>query len=449
MDSEGDHLSMDAIYDPFSPEVIWDPYPYYRRLLREAQVHHEAEHDLWVLTRYDHVQRALRDHRALSSAEGVGFQRMGLPMMLTLDPPDHTRLRRIVSREFTPRNLERWRSIVERLAHDAVSRLLEREGADFVEEVAAPLPVGVIAGMLGLPAADLPELRQISDDIVEGFKMSRQYSHVARQLTGFLANGSVVEWFTRFGMRFPGPTGLVMRSLARFAHNAEGATLWGGDIERSVAAVSRLQAYCGALVRHRRRHPGDDLVSQMLRPHEEGALDEAEVFWFFLLLLLAGHETTTNLLGNLLLALIANPEEWRALCADPSLVPSAVNEALRFESPIQGFFRTAKEPYRAGDVEIPRGGRVLVLFAAANRDPEHYPDPDAFRVRRNPTDHLGFGGGIHFCLGASLAEMEGRAVLSELVSRTSELTIAGAVERTTNPTLRGVKRLPLGCAAAA
>jgi hypothetical protein len=127
-------------------------------------------------------------------------------------------------------------------------------------------------------------------------------------------------------------------------------------------------------VRDRRRHPGDDLVSQMLRPHEEGALAEAEVFWFFLLLLLAGHETTTNLLGNLLLALIANPEEWRALRADPSLVPSAVNEALRFESPIQGFFRTAKEPYRAGDVEIPRGGRVLVLFAAANRDPEHYPD---------------------------------------------------------------------------
>ena len=442
-------LSRNGIYDPFSPEVIDDPYPFYRSLLRDSRVHHEEEHDLWVLTRYDDVQRALRDHRALSSAEGVAFQRMGLPMMLTLDPPDHTRLRRIVSREFTPRNLERWRSIVERLAHDAVSRLLEREGADFVEEVAAPLPVGVIAGMLGLPADDLPELRQISDDIVEGFKMSRQYSRVARQLTRFLAYGSVVEWFTLFGMRFPGPTGTVIRSLARFARNAEGATLWGGDIERSVAAVSRLQAYCGGLVRERRRHPGDDLVSQLLRPHDDGALSEAEIFWFFLLLLLAGHETTTNLLGNLLLALVANPDQWLALRTDPSLVPSAVNEALRFESPIQGFFRTAKQPYRVGEIEIPQGGRVLVLFAAANRDPDHYPDPDAFLVRRNPTDHLGFGGGIHFCLGAALAAMEGCAVLSEIVSRTSELTIAGRVERTTNPTLRGVRRLPLRCAVSA
>jgi cytochrome P450 len=145
----------------------------------------------------------------------------------------------------------------------------------------------------------------------------------------------------------------------------------------------------------------------------------------------------------MVLALIANPAEWALLRDDPSLVPAAVNEALRFEAPIQGFFRTALEPYRVGDVEIPAGGRVLLLFAAANRDPRRYPDPDRFLVRRNPTDHLGFGGGIHYCLGAALAGMEGAAVLSRLLARSTRLELAGEARRTSNPTLRGVKRLPL------
>ena len=435
-------------YDPFDPAVIADPYPHYARLLGGPRVHRDTERDFWTLTRYEDVTRALREHRALSSAEGVAFQKSGLPMMLTLDPPDHTRLRRIVSREFTPRNLERWRAIVDDLARAAVARLAERPGADFVEEVAGPLPVGVIAGMLGLPDEDLPALRRMSDDAVEAFKMSRPQSRITERLNRLLTAGCVVEAFTRFGMRFPRPTGVVLRSLARIATQAEankteGKALWGADIERSVAAVGDLQAYCGDLVRERRRRPGDDLVSQLIRPHEDGALSEPQVFWFFFLLLLAGHETTTNLLGNAVNALIANPAEWRALREDPSLVPAAVNEALRFESPIQGFFRSTLEPYRVGDVEIPRGERVQILYAAANRDPGHYAEPDSFRVRRNPTDHVGFGGGIHYCLGASLAEMEGRAVLSELVARFRELEIAGPVVRTENPILRGFKRFPL------
>ncbi|MGH7805746.1 MAG: cytochrome P450 [Candidatus Binatia bacterium] len=437
---------MPGTYDPFEPAVIADPYPYYGDLLRGPRVHRDEARDFFALTRYEDVARALREHRSLSSAEGVGYQKAGLPMMLTLDPPDHTRLRRIVSREFTPRNLERWRAIVDDLARDAVARLVERDGADFVEEVAGPLPVGVIGGMLGLPDEDLPALRRMSDDAVEAFKMARPQSRIAERLNRLLTAGRVVETFTRFGMRFPRPTGAVLRGLAGIANRAEGESLWGDDIARSVAAVADLQAYCGELVRERQRRPGDDLVSQLIRPHEEGSLSSPQVFWFFFLLLLAGHETTTNLLGNLVNALIANPEEWRALREDPSLVPSAVNEALRFESPVQMFFRTALEPYRVGDVEIPRGARVQVLYAAANRDPAHYDEPDAFRVRRNPTDHLGFGGGIHYCLGASLAEMEGRAVLRELVTRAKKLEIAGPPVRTENPILRGFKRFPLRCA---
>ena len=184
-------------------------------------------------------------------------------------------------------------------------------------------------------------------------------------------------------------------------------------------------------------------MSKLLAEHPDGHLSDSEIFFFFLLLLIAGHETTTNLLGNLVIALIAHPDEWRKLKDDPSLVPSAVRESLRYESPIQGFFRTAVAPYRVGDAEIPAGARVLLLFGAANRDPRHYPDPDVFRVERDPRDHLGFGGGIHHCLGVTLAEMEGIAVLRELLARAESIELAGDVVRTVNPTLRGAKRLPI------
>ncbi|MGH7823399.1 MAG: cytochrome P450 [Candidatus Binatia bacterium] len=430
-------------YDPFASEVIADPYPFYARLLADDAVHRDERNDLWVLSKHEDVSAALRDHRALSSAEGVGYQRMGVPMMLTLDPPDHTRLRRIVSREFTPRNLERWRPVVDRLAREAVGRLVDSGTADFVETVAAPLPVAVIAGMLELPAADLPDLRRISDDAVEGFKMTIPQNRFARGLASLLSNRAVVDFFTRLGMRFPTPTTAVLGFLTGMVRRAEGETPFSEDIARGIRAVSDLQRYCGGLVRERRRRPGEDLVSMLIAQHPDGSLTEPEVFWFFFLLLLAGHETTTNLLGNLVLALMANPGEWALLRENRGLVPSAVNEALRFEAPIQGFFRTAREPYGVRDVEIPVGARVLLLFGAANRDPRRYPDPDRFLVRRNPTDHLGFGGGIHYCLGAALAEMEGSAVLSELLSRVSRLELAGEVRRTMNPTLRGVKRLPL------
>ncbi len=429
-------------YDPFAPDVIAEPYPFYARLLAGEAVHRDERNDLWVLSRHEDVAAALHSHRVLSSAEGVGFQRTGMPMMLTLDPPDHTRLRRIVSREFTPRHLERWRPIVERLASEAVERVAS--GArDFVEEVAAPLPVAVIAGMLDLPRADLPLLRRVSDDAVEAFKMTIPQSRVARRLVRLMSNRAFVHRFTTFGMRFPRPTTAVISLLSTLARRAEGETPVSDDIARSIRAVSDLQRYCGELVADRRRRPGEDLLSMLIASRDGESLTEPEVFWFFFLLLLAGHETTTNLLGNMVLALIANPAEWAILREDRSLVPAAVNESLRYEAPIQGFYRTALEPYRVHDFEIPAGGRVLLLFGAANRDPRRYPDPDRFLVRRSPTDHLGFGGGIHYCLGAALAEMEGVAVLSELLARSSGLELAGEMRRTSNPALRGVKRLPL------
>lgn len=436
-------------FDPLDPEVIADPYPSYRWLLAEAPVYHDELNALWVLSRYDDVLAATRAPAALSSEQGVAYRPLGLPMMISMDPPDHTRLRSIVSREFTPKSLERWRPIVERLARDAVDRLVEADKADFVDAVASPFPVAVIGEILGVPREDLPLLRRVSDDFVEGFKIGQEQSRIAGGVMDLLSRRSIVTRISSLGMRHP----LAMRSflavsslIIRAAEGSGGR--WFDDLNRVPRAVADLQDYCVALVRERQRRPADDLISKLLAATPEGQLSDFEIFWFFALLLIAGHETTTSLLSNLVLAMIEHPGEWEALRRDPALVPAAVNEGLRYDAPVQGFFRTATTRYAVREREIPEGERVLLLFGAANRDPRKYPDPDVFRAARNPDDHLAFGGGIHFCLGASLARMEGAAVLSELVRRVRGFELAGPVERTRNPTLRGAKKLPLHIARA-
>ena len=433
-------------YDPLAPAVIADPYPWYRRLLADdaPRVYHDRRNDVWVLSRYDDVYEAVRNPGALSSAEGVAFRRMYSPMMITSDPPDHTRLRRIVSREFTPRTLERWQPMIDRLAAEAVARLGHDRPVDFVAEVASPFPVTVIAAILGIGDEDLPQLRRISDDVIEMFKMTDPDNRAARVIVDVMSRRRTVESLTRFGMRFPVAARRFMLGLTAVTRRLVGEQQWAEDVARGPRGVADLQVVCAALVRQRRAKPGDDLISKLLAEHPDGSLNDSEVFFFFLLLLIAGHETTTNLLGNMVIALMDRPEGWQKLKEDPSLVPSAVRESLRYESPIQGFFRTASTAYRVGDAEIPEGARVLLLFGAANRDPRHYPDPDAFRADRDPRDHVGFGGGIHYCLGASLAEMEGAAVLRELLAATDRIDLVGEIGRTQNPTLRGAKRLPIG-----
>lgn len=321
-------------------------------------------------------------------------------MMLTMDPPDHERLRRIVGREFAPRDIDRFRPNIERFVNDGLDEMASAHTPDVVTSLAISVPIRVMAGILGVPEADIPELRRMSNDLVQGFAIAPSTSPDTEAFAAF-------------------------------------------DLNRIGKAVGEIGAYFSVLISERQHQPTDDLVTQLMRPAAEGTLSTDELLWFCLLLLVAGIETTTNLIGNMVLALHDHPDQWQALRADPRLVPSAVNEALRFDAPIQGFFRTAVVDYAVGDVEIPRGARVLMLFGAANRDPEHYPDPDAFRVDRDPTDHLAFGSGIHRCLGAGLAELEGRIVLEALLQRTDHLEVVGDVVRTANPTLRGVARLPI------
>ena len=380
-------------YDPFAADTVADPYPWYRRLQDEAPLFRQEALRFWVLSRYDDVLAGARAHGSLSSAEGVIYIRQPLPMMLTMDPPDHTRLRRIVARDFTPSAVSAWRSLVEGLAVDAVDRMLQERTTDAVQAVASPLPILVIARILGVPPDDYPQFRDWSDKIVESL-----------------------------------------------------AVIDPADVERAnrtVEGILALQRYMATLVEERRRTPNGDLLSRLVQPRDEGALDDSEVFWFSLLLLVAGNETTTNLLGNLLHTLASTPALWDQLRTRPDLVPAAIEESLRHDSPIQGFFRTVVAPYPVQGVEVPAGDRVLLLFGAANRDPRHYDDPERFRVERHPADHLGFGSGIHLCLGAQLARLEAAAVLRELVQRVRRLEPAGDPVRGTNPILRGMAKLPL------
>ena len=182
-------------------------------------------------------------------------------------------------------------------------------------------------------------------------------------------------------------------------------------------------------------------MSRLADPGQADRVTDEELFWFCLLLLVAGNETTTNLLGNMVLALLDHPEQWRLLQERPQLIPSAVEEVLRYDSPVQGFYRTTVRPYTVAGTEIPAGARVLLLFASANRDPRHYDRADDLLVERNPADHLAFGSGIHLCLGAHLARMEGAAVLHSLLERTNGFELAADPIRGTNPNLRGVTTL--------
>lgn len=390
-------------FDPFSADLVADPYPWYSGLHEGPRVLHLEEWNIWVLSRHADVSAAVRDHGRLSSAEGVTYVRAPLPMMLTMDPPDHERLRRIVGREFAPRDIHRFRATIESFVKDGIDAMAAADVADVVEHLAIPVPIRVMAFILGVPDADIPALRGMADDLIHGFKIN------------------------------PAEAGADPGNLEGSNYN----------FARIGGAITQIHEYFSEMIAARRRHPENDLVTRMIQPADEGTLNEQELLWFCLLLLVAGIETTTNLIGNMMIALAEHPDQWERLKSDPDLVGSAVAEALRFDPPIQGFYRGAVAPYVVDDLEIPPGSRILLSFGAANNDPVHYPAPRSFRADRNPLDHIAFGGGIHRCLGAGLAELEGRVVLEQLVERADVIEIAGEVVRTANPTLRGARKLPV------
>jgi len=386
-------------FNPLLPEVIDDPYPLYRRLRTQDSVH-QTPLGMWVLTRYDDVALFLRDprfgRRGFGEIISARFGHTGFTnTMLLQDPPDHTRLRTLVSRAFTPLAIEGLRGQIQGIVDGLLNAMLDRGEADLIADFAYPLPVSVINEMLGVPAEDRTLFRQWSFDI-------------ARSLDAIV---------------LPDPD----------------------VIARGRAAGAAIGSYFEDLIAERRRTPRADLLSAMIAVEEAGdRLSTEELLATGLLLFLAGHETTTNLVGNGMLALLRHPGEFRRLRQDPALVESGVEELLRYDSPVQRVSRLAYEDVTVGDRTILAGSVVLGLLGAANRDPDQFPEPDRLDLGRRDNRHLAFGWGIHFCLGAPLARLEGQLAFATLLRRLPRLALATErVEWRQTATLRGLAALPV------
>jgi cytochrome P450 len=315
-------------------------------------------------------------------------------MLIASDPPEHTRLRRIVAGRFTPRALARWQPRIERIVEGLLDPLLSAGPVDLVSALAAPFPVQVIAEMMDIPIERRADFKRWSDNTVE-------------------ALGGAVDLTPTQRMQ-------VEMTIVEFA------------------------MYFAEVIRERapRAAGADDLISLLIRPNEDGEqLADAEVMSFCVLLLVAGNETTTNLISNTTLHLMQNRSEWRKLVQDPTLDRSAIEESLRYDAPIQGFFRnTTREVQTAGSV-IPANAKVMLLYGSANRDPRKFSEPDSFRVERNPIDHIAFGFGPHTCLGAHLARLEMRALLGRALRKVASVRLEADPVRTRNPLLRGMEKL--------
>ncbi len=386
-------------FDPFDAAVVADPYPWYARLREEAPLYHVARRGYWVLTRYADVREAFRDHQTYSSARGnspePGFQ----PGLIATDPPKHTRLRRIVQAVFTRRAIEEaWGARIRAICEELIRPLLDGAPFDAFRALTLPLPVQVIVEMLGIPDGDLAQFKRWSDLMVEG---------VSQHLDA--------------------------------------------EVERRTAeSFKALNDYFHAKVRERRTGLGEDLITRVAQAGEGEALTDKEAAHFCILLLIAGNETTTNLLGNALLALMANPAELVKLRARrEELLPGAVEEMLRFGPPSKCFFRETTRPIELHGQTIPANARVMLTIAAGNRDPRVFAEPDRFLVDRVcDNDHLSFGSGIHHCLGSMLARLETLTFFDVLLARARDLVPAGEARIVQNPIVRGPDRLPMRLVAA-
>lgn len=392
-----------------SPEHKADPFPYFARLRAESPVHRvrvPGGGEAWLVTRYDDVVAVLKDDRIIKDRykgeipELAGKQPW-MPMMfrplarnmLDTDPPDHTRLRAVVQSAFTPKIVEEMRPRIERQAEELLDRLLPRRRFDLIGEYALPIPTTVITDMLGVPAADRHKFHRWSQAIVSS-----------------------------------PPTGL--RSLLAFPH------IW------------LFLRFIRRLIHRKRLALTDDLLSALIQAEQAGdRLSDDELVAMSFLLLVAGHETTVNLIGNGMLALMQHPDQMDRLRASPSLIKPAVEELLRFGSPVEtATERFASEAMTIAGVPISRGDTVLASLASANHDERQFPNADRLDVGREPNRHLAFGLGRHFCLGAALARLEGQVAIAALLRRTAEIQLAVPAEKLRwrrGLVLRGMKGLPV------
>jgi len=380
-------------YSPFAGEVMADPYPFYAALLEDDPV--ARVDDFYAVSRYADILTLLRDPATFTSRRGntrEDMPQIADTTMITSDPPKHTELRALVNRAFTPRLVATMEHRIREVTDSLLDAAMERGALDVMGDLANPLPVTIIAELLGVDVERRADFKRWSDD-----------------------------------------------SIA-----ALGSGAGKGHSERMGASVTEFNEYFTGVIEQRRSTPGDDLISAMIA-NAETTPQPGELVTLLFLLLVAGHETTTNLIGNGTLALLEHPDQLDLLRAQPAMVASYVEEALRYDSPVQGLYRTTTEAVTIAGTTIAGGTKVLALFAAANRDPRQFIDPDRFDVRRKPNLHVAFGSGVHFCLGASLARLEARVAAERLLQRLHRprLDPADPPERLLNPTIRGLRRLPL------
>jgi cytochrome P450 len=391
-------------YDPFDPTIQLDPYEIYAEMRSDEPAYFNEVGGYWALTRFDDVWNAVHDPATYSSAQGIFVGRsdmdmteMFLPMLIMMDPPRHAKLRAIVSRAFTPRRMTDLEPAIRRLTAELLAPAMEEGSFDLIDTLAAPLPTFVIADLLGVPRSDYENFRTWSDQLVSGDPFS---------------------------------TDLAGTSLA---------------------GAASLYEYFAGIIAERRAQPRPDLVTSLIEAEVDGEhLSDEELLGFCLLLLVAGNETTTNLVSNAAVALAAHPEQCEALARHDLPMPGAVEEFLRYDSPIQGLARTLTRDVELHGRTMRTGQKVMLLFAAANRDPDEFgATAGQLDLRRPITRHLAFGHGIHYCLGASLARLEAGAALDTLLSAFPRLELAGTPQRRRSGPIRGLASVPLRGGAAA
>jgi cytochrome P450 len=411
--SATDLASVDLLdHDLFADHEPWEVFDL---LQREAPVYFHPEPDgpgFWALTKYDDVQAVIRDAKTFSSEVKGSAAIEDLPEevlavrrnFLEFDPPKHGRYRRLLSRNFTPGAVAKYEDWLRALVGDLLDRVQSGAELDLVHQLAAPIPIRVLAHVLGLPDEDLPKLITLGD---------RLLVDTDPEYVGDLAFGREREEdrFKPFG------------------------SPWADEL----CAIGR------AYYADRRACPREDVLTLIATAEVDGApLSEHDLDNMFALMIVAGNETTRQAIGLGTLALAQNPDQYALVRSQPDLIPSASEEMLRYASPVWWFRRTATKDTEIRGQTIAAGDKVVVWFAAANRDPDHYPDPHRFDVTRNPTDQLTFGrGGPHHCLGVHLARLETRVYLEELVARVKSIELAGSPVRHRSNFTNGLKRLPV------
>ena len=365
-------------FNPWDEKFRADPYPYYRPLLAGPPRLLNLFVPMALVARYADAAAILRDHERFSSLPPrtpfieERLQIFGsAPRVVFSDPPVHTRLRRLVSRAFTPRRIRDLEPRIREIAKELLDKAAAKGEFEVMADLANPLPVMVIAEMLGVPPADYEMFKRLSDAVVESDNT---------------------------------PPGTPIPDFIR-------------------QSFAQLRAYFVAEIEKRRRNPGEDLVSVLVAQEEADALTEQELIAFVVLLLLAGNETTTNLIGNGMLALGRHPAQMDRVRREPSLMPRAIEEMLRYDCPVQSTVRHPKVDVEVGGVTIAAKTFTFIIVAAANRDPAHFPNPETFDITRDPNDHLAFGEGIHYCIGAPLARMEGAIAIASVLERFPHLRL--------------------------